>query len=132
MDAAFDDALVTGWEGLEAGSPCQIQDDRHVVAAAIRGGAQAIVTANADDFPVATLGQFGLEAVPFPTPSYWIQLDLSPPTILQVIREQSGPATPETLRLPGKTSSCYSAEARSPVSQNEIQRLMSAPLDNGT
>jgi hypothetical protein len=46
MRAAFDDALVSGWDELEGGL-LPDQDDRHVLAAAIRGGAQAIITANA-------------------------------------------------------------------------------------
>jgi hypothetical protein len=51
MREAFDDALVSGWEELEGGLSLPDQDDRHVLAAAIRGGAQAIITANAKDFP---------------------------------------------------------------------------------
>ena len=51
MREAFDDALVTGWEELEAGILQPDKDDRHVVAAAIRADAQAIVTFNVDDFP---------------------------------------------------------------------------------
>jgi PIN domain len=129
MDAAFDDALVTGWEGLEAGIALPDQNDRHVVAAAIRGGAQAIVTANADDFPVATLGRFGLEAV-HPDAFLLDQLDLSPPTVLQVIREQAAatrnpPLTRQDLVL-------LLSRAGVPGFADEIQRLMSAPLDNGT
>jgi hypothetical protein len=46
MREAFGDALVTGWEELEPAIRLPDQDDRHVVAAAIRGGADAIVTAN--------------------------------------------------------------------------------------
>jgi len=53
MREAFDDALVSGWEELEGGLSLPDQGDRHVLAAAIRGGAQAIITANAKDFPAA-------------------------------------------------------------------------------
>ncbi|WP_375295805.1 PIN domain-containing protein [Gordonia westfalica] len=45
MNNAFEDACVEGWEPLEAaiaGMPDP--DDRHVVAAAVRGHASAIVT----------------------------------------------------------------------------------------
>src|SRR5258707_2189426 len=62
MREAFDDAMVTGWEELEPGIRLPDQDDRHVVAAAIRGGAQAIITANVKDFPAAALEPLGLEA----------------------------------------------------------------------
>jgi len=48
MRETFDDALVTGWEDLEAGIFLPHSDDRHVVAAAIRANAQ---TSNVDDFP---------------------------------------------------------------------------------
>src|SRR5215471_17815630 len=63
MNETFEDALVTGWEGLEAGISLPDEDDRHVVAAGIRGGAQAIVTANVTDFPATALGPHGLEVV---------------------------------------------------------------------
>ena len=51
MREAFDDALVTGWEELKNSLSLPDQDDRHVVAAAIRGGAQGIITANVKDSP---------------------------------------------------------------------------------
>jgi hypothetical protein len=63
MREAFGDAMVTGWEELEPGIRLPDADDRHVVAAAVRGGADAIITANLADFPSSTLSPFGLEAV---------------------------------------------------------------------
>ena len=62
MREAFDDALVTGWEELEPGIRLPGQDDRHVLTAAVRGGAQGIITANTKDFPAAALEPLGLAA----------------------------------------------------------------------
>lgn len=64
MNAAFEDALITGWESLEAGiEGMPDPDDRHVVAAAVRGRAEAIVTDNVRDFPAAALEPLGLQAL---------------------------------------------------------------------
>lgn len=62
MDKAVPDCLVTGYENLIAGLDLPDADDRHVLAAAIRAGADVIVTMNLKDFPPTALAQYGVEA----------------------------------------------------------------------
>lgn len=49
MDIHAKDSIVTGYEDLVAGSSLPDPDDRHVLAAAIRADAEAIVTFNLPD-----------------------------------------------------------------------------------
>lgn len=56
------DCLVTGYEDLIGGLDLPDPNDRHVLAAAIRCGAQVIVTNNQRDFPSDTLDVFAIEA----------------------------------------------------------------------
>lgn len=51
MNSAFEDAVVTGWESLAGTFGLPDADDEHVVAAALIGRADVIVTSNAKDFP---------------------------------------------------------------------------------
>jgi hypothetical protein len=62
MDEHVLDAVVTGYEPLISGITLPDPKDRHVVAAAIRCGAQVIVTKNLRDFPESALGPLGIEA----------------------------------------------------------------------
>jgi predicted nucleic acid-binding protein len=63
MNTRIRDCLVTGYEDLIDGLTLPDPDDRHVLAAAIRAGANVIVTINLKDFPAATLSQFSVEAL---------------------------------------------------------------------
>ncbi len=56
------DALVTGYQNLIPDLQLPDPDDRHVLAAAIRGGVDVIVTMNRRDFPSTVIGLFGIEA----------------------------------------------------------------------
>ncbi|MDR2988098.1 MAG: PIN domain-containing protein, partial [Nocardiopsaceae bacterium] len=129
MRNAFGDALVTGWEGLEAGIILPDKDDRHVVAAAIRGGAHAIVTANLVDFPASALGPLGLEGI-HPDGFLLDQLDLSPATVVQIIREQA--AHTRNPILAPQDLAIQLARAGVPSFAEEILRLISPPLDAGS
>lgn len=62
MTKAVADSIVTGFEGLVDGLSLPDPDDRHVLAVAIRAGAQTIVTFNLKDFPAATLAPYDIEA----------------------------------------------------------------------
>ena len=55
METAFPDAQVDDWETLVPTIELPDPDDRHVVAAAVRGRADVIVTDNLKDFPEAAL-----------------------------------------------------------------------------
>jgi hypothetical protein len=62
MCRAVRDCLVTGYEPIVEVLDLPDPDDRHVLAAAIRSGAQVIVTDNLKDFPATVLDQWGIEA----------------------------------------------------------------------
>lgn len=86
MAQAVPDSQVTGWEKLVGGLPdLPDADDGHVLAAAICGHADAIVTFNLDDFPAAVLAPFGVEAQ-HPDDFLLNQLDLNPIAALKSIK----------------------------------------------
>ena len=76
MRQAFADAMVTGWEAVEPRIRLPDENDRHVVAAAVRSEADGIITGNVTDFPAAAISPFGLEAI-HPDDFLLDQLELS-------------------------------------------------------
>jgi predicted nucleic acid-binding protein len=88
MRETFEDAGVEDWEAVDVMVPLPDPDDLHVVAAALRGRADAIVTANLPDFPAKDLKSLDLEVI-HPNDFLLDQLDLDPRTVIDVIREQA-------------------------------------------
>ncbi len=63
MNTHADDSVVGGYESLIESLNLPDPSDRHVLAAAIHGGADVIVTFNLRDFPPSALELHDLEAV---------------------------------------------------------------------
>lgn len=63
MESYVEDATVSGYEPLIGGLTLPDPDDRHVLAAAIHGGANVIVTSNQRDFPAAVLAPYNIAAI---------------------------------------------------------------------
>src|SRR5438105_4960385 len=62
MNSSVSDCLVTGYEDLIPSLKLPDANDRHVLAAAIRCGADAIITFNLSDFPESELIKYDIEA----------------------------------------------------------------------
>jgi integrase len=60
INGAVRDCLVTGYQPLIEALELPDPDDRHVLAAAIKAGAQLIVTRNRKDFPVKVLAHWDI------------------------------------------------------------------------
>lgn len=84
MGEAIRDASIEGYEGLVAGLTLPDEDDRHVLAAAIKAGAQIIVTFNLRDFPGEQLGDIEAQ---HPDTFVYNLIDLSPRVLAKVIRD---------------------------------------------
>jgi hypothetical protein len=97
MNEAVPDCLVEGFEDLVEGLRLPDPNDRHVLAAAIRAGAQAIVTFNLRDFPRDHLAPFWVEAI-HPDDFVVDLIDLAPGVVTNVVAEQAA-----ALRNPPRT-----------------------------
>ncbi len=86
LHAEFPEAVVEGYEPL---IPAMTNDekDRHVLAVAIVGRAEVIVTDNLRHFPTAALQPYGIEAQS-PDTFMGRLFDLSPGTMVRILTEQ--------------------------------------------
>jgi PIN domain len=96
VKASFPDAFVVNFESL---IPTMLnhEDDRHVLAAAVKCGAQAIVTQNLRHFPSSALSAFEIEAQS--PDDFLVHLFyLDPELMIRIVKIQAG-----GLRKPPKT-----------------------------
>jgi hypothetical protein len=84
MNAHVRDCLVTGYETLINAITLPDPDDRHVLAAAIRAGADLILTFNLKDFPERELKPYGIKAQ-HPDDFLCLQLDLAPNVVCAAV-----------------------------------------------
>ena len=77
MNSNVRDCLVIDFESLITALELPDENDRHVLAAAVRCGADVIVTFNLKDFPAERLALYRIEAL-HPDEFLKYQLDLTP------------------------------------------------------
>jgi len=87
MDRNVPDALVNGYESLIDGMALPDENDRHVLAAAIKGNAEGIITFNLKDFPEDALSQYGVSAI-HPDEFLSDMFELDPAKCLQAAQQQ--------------------------------------------
>ena len=98
MNLNVPDCLVTGYDNLIDRLTLPDPNDRHVLAAAIHVGAEALVTFNLKDFPANTLATHGIVAM-HPDEFVAVLFDAAPRPVCIAVKQQR-----EGLRNPPKTA----------------------------
>src|SRR5690606_40181283 len=98
MNDAFPGACIGDFDAIEAALVLPDPDDRHVLAAAVRSRADAIVTANIRDFPAAITTSLDVEVI-HPDDFLLSQLDMRGRTVLESLVAQADAASNPRLRL---------------------------------
>lgn len=101
MNIAVEDCLVDGYDDLISALKLPDADDNNVLAAAIRGNCDAILTFNLADFPNEVLAQYDIEAQ-HPDEFIQSQFDLNPAKLLVSVKKVRG-----RLKNPPKTAEEY-------------------------
>lgn len=87
MCIAVPDCIVSHFDDLETSFDLPDDNDRHVLAAAIRANAQAIITFNLRDFPDHVLERYDVEAK-HPDEFVLDSIDIAPAAIARCVTEQ--------------------------------------------
>lgn len=101
MNAHVRDCLVEDYAIFEQNLNLPDEDDKHVLAAAIKCNAQVIITFNLKDFPVAELSKYDIEAI---SPDEFLlnQLDLNLALVCHVVKQHRA-----VLKNPSKSIADY-------------------------
>lgn len=106
MHRVVRDWVVLNYESLIEGLVLPDANDRHVLASAIRGHADCIVTLNSKDFPADYLATFDLETI-HPDDFSLLQLDLHEVNALKAFK-----AMRMRLKTPAMTPDIFVAKLR--------------------
>ncbi len=117
---SFPEAFVTGYRGLIPTMTNQ-EKDRHVLAAAVRAGAQIIVTKNLKDFSATSLSSFDIEAQSpddFLVNLYYLDSDRVARVLTQQVNDLRKPdkTLPEVLEALSQHAPIFTNLARSQFS----------------
>ncbi len=118
MATAFPDAEVTGHRALIDGLTCDPKD-RHVLAAAVRADAGAIVTFNTTDFPDHSVEDYEIEVID-PDTFLLDLLDLAPGAMIDELSRQAAANRRAPRTLPQLLDALERAGA--PAFADEVRR----------
>lgn len=101
MNSHVRDCLIVDYEPLIESVTLPDPNDRHVLAAAIKGRCDLIVTMNLKDFPATELDKYGIEAQ-HPDDFIFYLMDLVPEAVVAVAKTHRA-----ALKKPPKTAEDY-------------------------
>lgn len=126
MELAFPDASVEGYEEIAASLQAEMGDDAHVLAAAIVGKADALVTSNLADFPLKVVNRYEIHVQSpdeFLVHQWWLNPELAARTLVEQSKGTQAPhyTTAELLKMLGRFTPEF---AKLAGESSELQRLL--------